>query len=117
MDQNTEKRAKAKNKFEKYYYKLKNNLVFGKIMEDERNRIDVRLISKWDGKYGSTIGNLPKTTTVCPHHNAASGRKINCALHNVKYMKRFYFGSDEMEWEDIEESLPPPLLSTVEDYK
>ena len=58
------------------------------------------------------IGNLPKTTTVCPHHNAASGRKINCALHNVKYMKQFYCRSDEMEWEDIEESLSPPLLST-----
>ena len=45
---NSEKRALARNAFEKDYYKLKNNSFFGKTMEDVRNRIDYRLLTKWE---------------------------------------------------------------------
>ena len=45
---NSERRAAARNAFEKDYYKLKNNSFFGKTMEDVRHRIDFRLLTSWE---------------------------------------------------------------------
>lgn len=61
IDLNTEMRKRATNDFEKNLFKLLSNSVFGKTMENMRNRTDIKLKSQWAGRYNA--GNLISNPT------------------------------------------------------
>lgn len=63
IEQNTQRRKETHSDFSKDFYKLKNNSLFGKTMEDKTKRIDFRLVTckekllrlSWDPRFLSRI--------------------------------------------------------------
>ena len=62
IDMNTELRKQAKNDFEKYFFKLMNNSVFGKTMENLRKHRGIKLVTT-DGKRNQLLSEPNYYTT------------------------------------------------------
>ena len=88
IDLNTNLRTKAKNEFEKDFFKLMNNSVFGKTMENIRNRVDIKLVT--DKKKAEKLSTKPNFK----HCNIFSKDLI--AIHmkriSLKFDKPVYLG-------------------------
>ena len=82
---NTELRIKCKNDFEKDFYKLMNNSVYGKTMENVRNRINFRLINTED--QALRVKNLKRYTIF---ENDLVG--VHIQKQKVKLNKPIYLG-------------------------
>ncbi|KYQ56130.1 hypothetical protein ALC60_04953 [Trachymyrmex zeteki] len=91
IELNTNFRTRAKNDFEKNLYKLMNNAVFGKTMENVRNHVDVKLLTKWDGRYGAEAmiakPNFPSRSVFAENLIAVELRKLE-----MKFNKPIYVG-------------------------
>ena len=88
IDLNTNLRTKAKNEFEKDFFKLMINSVFGKTMENIRNRVDIKLVT--DKKKAERLSAKPNFK----HCNIFSKDLI--AIHmkkiSLKFDKPVYLG-------------------------
>ena len=82
IDLNTDLRAKASNDFEKDFFKLMNNSVFGKTMENIRNRVDIRLVTRKE--QAKKLTSKPNYQ----HHTVFS--KTLAAVHMKKVKLYFY---------------------------
>ncbi|XP_071628361.1 uncharacterized protein [Temnothorax longispinosus] len=91
IELNTKFRTQAKNDFEKNLYKLMNNAVFGKTMENVRNHVDVRLLTNWDGRYGAEVmiakPNFHSRSVFSENLAAIEMRKLE-----IKFNKPIYVG-------------------------
>lgn len=54
IDLNTELRQKSNSVFEQDFFKLLNNSIFGKTLEDTERRVDVKLVTRWNDKHNKT---------------------------------------------------------------
>ena len=79
IDFNTNKRKNAKNAFEKDFFKLMNNSVFGKTMENLRKRVDVRLVTD-DKKFIKMVSKPTYVSSKIFNENLVAIHKIKETL-------------------------------------
>ena len=83
IDINTKLRAKANNKFEKDFFKLMNNSVFGKTMENIRNRVNIKLINNRDiAKKYTAKPNFKHLNIFCEELIAVDMKKTSLKFDN-----------------------------------
>ena len=99
IDMNTELRKKAKNDFEKDFFKLMNNSVFGKTMENVRNHRDIKLVcTERQRKWYASKPNYKSTNRFSEKLIAIELKKVQ-----VKMNKPIYLGQSIL---DISKLLP-----------
>ena len=87
IDLNTDLRAKAQNDFEKDFFKLMNNSVFGKTMENIRNRVDIRLVTRESqAKRLTCKPNYQHHTIFCENLTAVHMKKVKLYFNKPVYL-------------------------------
>ena len=76
IDFNTEKRKNAANSFERQFFKLMINSVYGKTMENLRKRVNVRLVNN--------AKDYPKYTSKPSFVSQKFFKKNLAAIHEIK---------------------------------
>ena len=92
---NTQKRNKAKNDFEKDFYKLLNNAFYGKTMENVRNRLKIKFIRKDD--YREIIRQQSKLTFNGIHKSYETCDSYTFKQNEVLMVKPMYLGFTVLE--------------------
>ena len=92
---NTQKRNKAKNDFEKDFYKLSNNAFYGKTMENVRNRLRIKFIKK--DEYREIIKQQTKLTFNVIHKSYENCDSYTFKQNEVLMDKPIYFGFSVLE--------------------
>ena len=87
IDMNTELRTEAKNEFEKDFFKLMNNAVFGKTMENVRNHRDIKLVTT-DAQRRRIVSDPNFMTSKCFSENlmAIEMRKTRVHMNKPVYL-------------------------------
>ena len=93
IDMNTELRKTAKNDFEKDFFKLMNNAVFGKTMENFRKHRDIKLVTT-DKKRSKLVSEPNHHTINCISENLSI---IEMRRTKVKMNKPIYLGLSILE--------------------
>ena len=87
IELNTNLRAKGNNDFEKDFFKLMNNCVFGKTMENIRNRVDIKLVTnEKDAKKLISKPNFKHRTIFCENLVAIHMKKIKLVFNKPVYI-------------------------------
>ena len=87
IDLNTRLRAKASNDFEKDFFKLMNNSVFGETMENIRNRVDIRLVTRVSqAKKLTSKPNYQHHTIFCENLTAVHMKKVKLYFNKPVYL-------------------------------
>ena len=94
---NTELRKKAKNDFEKDFFKLMNNAVFGKTMENVRKHRDIKLVAT-DNRRNRLVSEPNYHTIKCFSENLLA---IEIKKTKVKMNKPIYLGLSRSEISEI----------------
>ena len=97
IDMNTELRKKASNDFEKDFFKLMNNAVFGKTMENVRKHRDIKLV-KTDHKRNKLVSepNYHTMKLISENLSVTEMKKVK-----VKMKKSIYLGLSILETSKI----------------
>ena len=114
IDKNTELRAKGKTKFEKEFFKLMNNSVFGKTMENLRKRVSIELVK--DAEKAEKLVNKPNFVEVKIFDEfliAVKMRKTRVVMNKPIYagmttldlskllMFNFHYGYVKKKWDKV----------------
>lgn len=95
---NSRRRQEAKNSFEKDYYKLKNNALFGKTMENVRKRMEFRLCNNEEKM--TTLASRPEFLSTRIFSKDLVG--IHLAKNRVVLNKPIYIGMSVLELSKLE---------------